>query len=58
MKNIELSQLPTKRNMYLAPFNYDRFFQRLFKDPAIAKRFFEDYLNRKNDRTIKNRRFK
>ena len=44
--------------MYLAPFNYDRFFQRLFKDPVIAKRFFEDYLNRKNDRIIKNFRFK
>jgi hypothetical protein len=31
--------------MYLAPLNYDRFFQRIFKDLAIAKRFFEDFLN-------------
>jgi hypothetical protein len=31
--------------MYLAPLNYDRFFQRVFSNPVIAKRFFEDVLN-------------
>jgi hypothetical protein len=31
--------------MYLAPLNYDRFFQRIFSNPVIAKRFFEDILN-------------
>ncbi len=33
--------------MYLAPLNYDRFFERNFKNAATAKRFFEDLLNRK-----------
>jgi hypothetical protein len=31
--------------MYLAPINYNRFFERIFKKPEIAKRFFEDMLN-------------
>jgi hypothetical protein len=31
--------------MYLAPFNYDRFFERVFKHTHIAKRFLEDMLN-------------
>jgi hypothetical protein len=32
--------------MYLAPLNYDRFFERNFKNVATAKRFFEDLLKR------------
>ena len=31
--------------MYLAPLNYDRFFKKVFKDPAIAKEFLEDFLD-------------
>ena len=31
--------------MYLAPLNYDRFFQRIFSDSVTAKRFFEDILD-------------
>jgi hypothetical protein len=31
--------------MYLAPFNYDRFFERVFKHTHIAKRFLEDMLD-------------
>ena len=31
--------------MYLAPLNYDRFFKKVFKDPAIAKIFLEDFLD-------------
>lgn len=31
--------------MYLAPLNYDRFFQRIFSNPLIARRFFEDLLD-------------
>ncbi len=31
--------------MYLAPLNYDRFFKKVFKEPMIAKRFLEDFLD-------------
>lgn len=31
--------------MYLAPLNFDRFFERIFQDPIIAKQFFEDILD-------------
>jgi hypothetical protein len=31
--------------MYLAPLNYDRFFERIFKDPETAQSFLEDVLN-------------
>jgi hypothetical protein len=31
--------------MYLAPINYDRFFERVFRDIKIAKQFLEDLLN-------------
>jgi hypothetical protein len=31
--------------MYLAPLNYNRFFDRVFRDTPIAKRFLEDFLN-------------
>jgi hypothetical protein len=31
--------------MYLAPFNYDRFFERSFRDIKVAKQFLEDLLN-------------
>ncbi len=31
--------------MYLAPINYDRFFQRVFQDLNVAKQFLEDLLN-------------
>ena len=31
--------------MYLAPFNYDRFFERVFRDTVIAKQFLEDLLD-------------
>ncbi len=31
--------------MYLAPMNYNRFFERLFKIPVIAQRIFEDILD-------------
>jgi hypothetical protein len=31
--------------MYLAPFNYDRFFERVFKHTHIAKKFLEDFLD-------------
>ena len=33
--------------MYLAPFNYDRFFERVFKHTHIAKAFLEDILGEK-----------
>jgi hypothetical protein len=38
----------TKNNatMYLAPLNYDRFFERIFKDPLTAQSFLEDVLNK------------
>jgi len=29
--------------MFLAPFNYDRFFKKIFSDKKIAKRFLEDF---------------
>jgi hypothetical protein len=32
--------------MYLAPLNYDRFFERIFKDPTTSKAFLEDVLNK------------
>ena len=32
--------------MYLAPMNYDRFFERIFKDPTTAQSFLEDVLNK------------
>jgi hypothetical protein len=32
--------------MYLAPLNYDRFFERIFKDPLTAQSFLEDVLNK------------
>jgi hypothetical protein len=32
--------------MYLAPLNYDRFFERIFKDPETAQSFLEAVLNR------------
>lgn len=38
--------------MYLAPFNYDRFFERVFKHPHIAKRFLEDILGEKIEEII------
>ena len=31
--------------MYLAPINYDRFFERVFRDLKISKQFLEDLLN-------------
>jgi hypothetical protein len=31
--------------MYLAPLNYNRFFERVFRETSIAKRFLEDFLN-------------
>jgi hypothetical protein len=31
--------------MYLAPLNYDRFFERVFKHVHIAKKFLEDFLS-------------
>ncbi len=31
--------------MYLAPFNYDRFFKKIFSDNDIAKAFLEDFLD-------------
>ncbi len=31
--------------MYLAPLNYNRFFERVFREIAIVKRFLEDILN-------------
>ncbi len=31
--------------MYLAPINYDRFFERVFRDIKVAKQFLEDFLN-------------
>ena len=33
--------------MYLAPFNYDRFFERAFSDLNVAKQFLEDLLKTK-----------
>ena len=36
--------------MYLAPLNYDRFFQRVFSDPRIAKLFLEALLGVKIER--------
>ncbi len=33
--------------MYLAPINYDRFFERAFSDLNVAKQFLEDLLNTK-----------
>ena len=30
--------------MYLAPLNYDRYFKKVFSDPAIAKAFLQDFL--------------
>lgn len=31
--------------MYIAPFNYDRFFKKVFSDLRITKRFLEDFLD-------------
>jgi hypothetical protein len=31
--------------MYLAPLNYDRFFDRVFSDIEIATHFFQDFLD-------------
>ena len=31
--------------MYLAPLNFDRFFERIFQDTTIAKQFLEDFLD-------------
>ena len=31
--------------MYLAPLNYNRFFERVFRETQIAKHFLEDFLN-------------
>lgn len=30
--------------MFLAPLNYDRYFNKIFSDERIAKRFLEDFL--------------
>ena len=30
--------------MYLAPLNYDRYFKKVFSNPAIAKAFLQDCL--------------
>ncbi len=33
--------------MYLAPLNYDRYFKKVFSDTRIAKRFLEDFFDKK-----------
>ncbi len=47
-KTIRKYSIRNKRqlhNMYLAPINYDRFFERVFRDIKVAKQFLEDLLN-------------
>jgi hypothetical protein len=38
--------------MYLAPLTYDRFFERTFKDPQIAKQFFDFKNNEQQSKKI------